>query len=130
MAEPPTFLHLPSSIRHQAALFQRPAKPQGRAGSGPRLAIPPIARSCRADEPIRAGLCPAGWARTRAGTLKQGDHVARTVGDFVIGRLADWGVRRIYGYPGDGINGLMGALERATDRVRFIQVRHEEMAAF
>jgi len=56
--------------------------------------------------------------------------VARTVGDFVIGRLADWGVRRIYGYPGDGINGLMGALERATDRVRFIQVRHEEMAAF
>jgi len=56
--------------------------------------------------------------------------VGRTVGDFVIGRLADWGVRRIYGYPGDGINGLMGALERATDRVRFIQVRHEEMAAF
>jgi len=56
--------------------------------------------------------------------------VARTVGDFVIGRLADWGVRRIYGYPGDGINGLIGALERATDRVRFIQVRHEEMAAF
>ena len=56
--------------------------------------------------------------------------MARTVGDFVIGRLADWGVRRIYGYPGDGINGLMGALERATDRVRFIQVRHEEMAAF
>ena len=75
--------------------------------------------SCRAfrDERVRSAR-------------EQGDWVGRTVGDFVIGRLADWGVRRIYGYPGDGINGLMGALERATDRVRFIQVRHEEMAAF
>src|SRR5205814_10044499 len=41
-----------------------------------------------------------------------------------------WGVHRIYGYPGDGINGIMGALERAEDDPRFIQVRHEEMAAF
>jgi pyruvate dehydrogenase (quinone) len=39
-------------------------------------------------------------------------------------------VRRVYGYPGDGINGLMGALERASDRIRFIQARHEEMSAF
>jgi pyruvate dehydrogenase (quinone) len=56
--------------------------------------------------------------------------MAQTVGDFLVERLAAWGVSRIYGYPGDGINGIMGALNRASDRVRFIQVRHEEMAAF
>src|SRR3979411_1354875 len=51
------------------------------------------------------------------------------VGDFVVERLYAWGVRRIYGYPGDGINGVIGALQRA-DKIEFIQVRHEEMAAF
>src|SRR6201991_2043855 len=51
------------------------------------------------------------------------------VGDFVVDRLHEWGVRRIYGYPGDGINGVIGALQRA-DKIEFIQVRHEEMAAF
>ncbi|MBU1358947.1 MAG: thiamine pyrophosphate-requiring protein [Gammaproteobacteria bacterium] len=53
-----------------------------------------------------------------------------TVGDFVWDRLSQWGVRRIFGYPGDGINGLLGALDRAGDRFEFVQVRHEEMAAF
>src|SRR5215208_3545842 len=53
-----------------------------------------------------------------------------TVSDHLIQRLSSWGVRRVYGYPGDGINGIMGALERAQDTMRFIQVRHEEMAAF
>ena len=53
-----------------------------------------------------------------------------TVGDFLIQRLHEWGIRRIYGYPGDGINGIMGALNRASDTIKFIQVRHEEMAAF
>jgi pyruvate dehydrogenase (quinone) len=52
------------------------------------------------------------------------------VSDYLIDRLHEWGVRRIYGYPGDGINGIMGALDRASDRMDFIQVRHEEMAAF
>ena len=52
------------------------------------------------------------------------------VADFLVHRLSEWGVRRIYGYPGDGINGIMGALDRASDQVEFIQVRHEEMAAF
>jgi pyruvate dehydrogenase (quinone) len=56
--------------------------------------------------------------------------MAETVGDFLISRLGEWGVTRIYGYPGDGINGILGALQRAADRMRFIQVRHEEMAAF
>src|SRR5919108_2052085 len=56
--------------------------------------------------------------------------MAALVGDFLVRRLGDWGVRRIYGYPGDGINGVMGALDRARDKIRFVQVRHEEMAAF
>jgi pyruvate dehydrogenase (quinone) len=52
------------------------------------------------------------------------------VGDFLLRRLSEWGVKRIYGYPGDGINGIMGALDRASDRIEFVQVRHEEMSAF
>jgi pyruvate dehydrogenase (quinone) len=56
--------------------------------------------------------------------------MAETVGDFVVQRLHAWGVNRIYGYPGDGINGIMGALDRADGKIKFIQVRHEEMAAF
>ncbi len=56
--------------------------------------------------------------------------MAHTVSDYVINRLADWGIDRIYGYPGDGINGLMGALDRHEDRMRFVQARHEELAAF
>lgn len=53
----------------------------------------------------------------------------QTTSDFLIQRLGQWGVKRIYGYPGDGINGIMGALERHQS-MRFVQVRHEEMAAF
>src|SRR5579862_6661155 len=59
-----------------------------------------------------------------------GSTMAVTVADFVVQRLAQWGVSRIFGYPGDGINGMLGALHRAQTSVRFIQVRHEEMAAF
>src|SRR6516164_6011109 len=53
-----------------------------------------------------------------------------TVSDFIVERLMSWGVKRIYGYPGDGINGVMGALNRAKEKISFIQTRHEEMAAF
>ncbi len=56
--------------------------------------------------------------------------MAETVSDFLVSRLGAWGVTRLYGYPGDGINGIMGALGRAAGRMQFIQVRHEEMAAF
>jgi len=57
--------------------------------------------------------------------------LSETVGDYLLARLAgEWGVKRIYGYPGDGINGIMGAFEREGPRPDFIQVRHEEMAAF
>jgi pyruvate dehydrogenase (quinone) len=60
-----------------------------------------------------------------------------TVSDFMIERLHEWGVRRIFGYPGDGINGLIAAIDKhqrahahANDAIDFIQVRHEEQAAF
>jgi len=56
--------------------------------------------------------------------------MAQTVGDFIIERLYAWGVRKIFGYPGDGINGVFGALNRANGKIEFIQARHEEMAAF
>lgn len=56
--------------------------------------------------------------------------MSASASDFLIERLSDWGVQRIYGYPGDGINGIMGALAKAQDKVQFIQTRHEEMAAF
>jgi pyruvate dehydrogenase (quinone) len=52
------------------------------------------------------------------------------VSDFLLRRLSEWGVKRIYGYPGDGINGVFGALNRASDLIDYIQVRHEETAAF
>src|SRR3954447_11829033 len=56
--------------------------------------------------------------------------MAQLVADYVLERLREWGVRRIYGYPGDGINGFLGALDRAEGDPELIQVRHEEMAAF
>ena len=56
--------------------------------------------------------------------------MAQTVGDFIVERLHEWGVRRMFGYPGDGINGVFGALRRAGGKIEFIQARHEEMAAF
>ncbi|WP_454690161.1 thiamine pyrophosphate-requiring protein [Achromobacter aloeverae] len=56
--------------------------------------------------------------------------MATTVGDFLVDRLYAWGVRRIFGYPGDGINGVFGALRRARGKIEFVQARHEEMAAF
>src|SRR5690606_13372430 len=61
---------------------------------------------------------------------QKGGRMATTVSDFVLDRLHQWGVRRIYGYPGDGINGLMGAFDRMDDRMQFVQARHEELAAF
>jgi pyruvate dehydrogenase (quinone) len=56
--------------------------------------------------------------------------MSHTASDFLIDRLFQWGVRRIYGYPGDGINGVVGALDRAKDKIHFVQARHEELAAF
>src|SRR2546425_13291740 len=56
--------------------------------------------------------------------------MAELVADFILKRLREWGVHRICGSPGDGINGFLGALDRADGDPEFIQARHEEMAAF
>jgi pyruvate dehydrogenase (quinone) len=56
--------------------------------------------------------------------------MSATVGDRLLQRLRAWGVQRIFGYPGDGINGIVGALSRSGNDPELIQVRHEEMAAF
>jgi pyruvate dehydrogenase (quinone) len=56
--------------------------------------------------------------------------VAKNVARFMLERLSEWGVKRIYGYPGDGINGFLGAFHEADDNIEFIQTSHEELAAF
>ena len=56
--------------------------------------------------------------------------MAKTVSDFLFERLHAWGIKRIFGYPGDGINGLMGAFDRTDGQMELVQVRHEEQAAF
>jgi thiamine pyrophosphate-dependent acetolactate synthase large subunit-like protein len=56
--------------------------------------------------------------------------MADTAAEILIDKLIDWNVDTVFGLPGDGINGLMEALRKRQDQVRFIQVRHEEAAAF
>ncbi len=56
--------------------------------------------------------------------------MSMTVSDFVWHRLNEWGLKRVFGYPGDGVGGLDLALERAKASMEYVQVRHEEMAAF
>jgi pyruvate dehydrogenase (quinone) len=55
---------------------------------------------------------------------------AMTVADYLLQRLRDWGVEKIFGFPGDGINGLLAAWGRAENNPKFVQARHEEMSAF
>ncbi|PXY26941.1 thiamine pyrophosphate-requiring protein [Prauserella muralis] len=56
--------------------------------------------------------------------------MAETVADQVVRRLGEWGVEQVFGYPGDGINGILAAFGRADNQPRFVQSRHEEMSAF
>src|ERR671936_1225535 len=56
--------------------------------------------------------------------------MAETAADVLIDTIHDWGVEVVFGLPGDGINGIMEALRKRQDTIRFIQVRHEESAAF
>lgn len=56
--------------------------------------------------------------------------MSKTVADHLWERLGQWSVERVFGYPGDGINGIMGALGRVADQFDYVRVRHEEMAAF
>src|SRR3954468_23844464 len=91
--------------------------------------------ACRADAcatPPRAA--PQGhppYAARRSPDGYRQDMANATTGQFILERLADsWGVRRIYGYPGDGINGILGAFHHVGDRLEFTQVRHQDIAAF
>ncbi|HEY6516888.1 MAG TPA: thiamine pyrophosphate-requiring protein [Steroidobacteraceae bacterium] len=56
--------------------------------------------------------------------------MSMNVSDFVWHRVQEWGIKRVYGYPGDGVGGLDVALEKVKDTLQYVQVRHEEMAAF
>jgi pyruvate dehydrogenase (quinone) len=56
--------------------------------------------------------------------------VGQTVADFILARLREWDVGQVFGYPGDGINGLIAAFGKADNKPQFIQARHEEMSAF
>lgn len=56
--------------------------------------------------------------------------MSESTADFMLRRLREWGIERIYGYPGDGINGFAGAFNGAGNAPEFTQIRHEEMAAF
>jgi pyruvate dehydrogenase (quinone)/pyruvate oxidase len=56
--------------------------------------------------------------------------MAHTAAEILLDTIHDWGVEVIFGLPGDGINGIIEALRKRQDKIRFIQVRHEEAAAF
>ena len=56
--------------------------------------------------------------------------MAKTAGDVLVETIMDWGIDTVFGIPGDGVNGIIESLRKYKDRVRFIQVRHEEAAAF
>jgi len=77
-----------------------------------------------------AALLPASHGiRADPPPLLEHPPMADSVADFIWNRLHDWGVRRVYGYPGDGIGGLIAALQRQEGRIAFVQARHEETAA-
>jgi pyruvate dehydrogenase (quinone) len=61
---------------------------------------------------------------------QDGHSPDQKVGDFIAARLRAWGVTRVYGYAGDGINGIIGGIQRAGNQPRFVQPAHEELAAF
>ena len=61
---------------------------------------------------------------------KEGKTMAKRTADILVERLIEWGVDTIFGFPGDGVNGIFESLRTHQDKIRFIQVRHEESAAF
>src|ERR1043166_6137728 len=69
-------------------------------------------------------------AHPRSPTDKEDSRMKTTASDVLIDAIHDWGVDVVFGLPGDGINGIMEALRKRADRIRFVQVRHEEAAAF
>src|SRR5919202_3856880 len=86
-----------------------------RAAHPPRLA--PVRKRSSLDHSVRGQ--PLGRTLRMPNTAQ-----------FMLNRLSEWGVKRIYGYPGDGINGLLGAFHEVGDRIEFTQTAHEEIASF
>ncbi|SNT50678.1 Thiamine pyrophosphate enzyme, N-terminal TPP binding domain [Actinacidiphila glaucinigra] len=111
----------------------------GRSGHA-RRRIPAAGRSGRPSATaITASGCgvtaEASWRvrrhRKRPKRKLEGESpVSIKVSDHVLQRLREWDVDHVFAYPGDGINGLLAAWGRADDKPRFVQARHEEMAAF
>src|ERR1700712_5151807 len=82
---------------------------------------------------MKFGIAGCSRQRCDPGTVEfvfREASMAMNVSEFVWHRLNEWGLKRVYGYPGDGVGGLDVALERAKDTMDYVQVRHEEMAAF
>src|SRR5262249_42715148 len=73
---------------------------------------------------------PRGTGLLLARIRSRRPAMSQNASDILIETLIDWGVDVIFGIPGDGINGIMEALRVRQDRIRFVQVRHEEAAAF
>jgi pyruvate dehydrogenase (quinone) len=73
---------------------------------------------------------PRTKAALKSSTINEKESMSTTVSDFLIQRLNAWGISRICGFPGDGINGIIGAIGRAGEKIDYVQVRHEEMSAF
>src|SRR5689334_20748717 len=94
------------------------------------LTTSPVRRRGRGavgTDAFAAGLHPCGGATI---FFRSKAMAKRTAGDVLVETLIDWGVDTMFGIPGDGINGLIESLRTHKDKVRFIQVRHEEAAAF
>src|SRR5437762_271633 len=112
---------LPTSRTNHAREHPRFARP------GTRCAVLGRQRAPTLTVP-RIGLMWKG--NGKKAEKKQSDDKKATAAEVMVDRLIDWGVSVVFGLPGDGINGLMEALRQRQEQIRFIQVRHEEAAAF
>jgi pyruvate dehydrogenase (quinone) len=106
-----------------------PARARAPAPSGAPSDAPYPGVSAAGREPIPAGS-PSSEPGSGGVTPSRSTPMASNVAEFILNRLTEWGVKRVYGYPGDGINGLLGAFHQVGDRLAFTQTRHEELAAF
>ena len=131
--------------RHLAPLSPAPALAAGAGGSTGScrivLVLPSSAErdpfemmrsiSARVPAPVLAQVRDGSRATVlRTGGSEKEALMAKTVADLLVERLIEWGVDTIFGFPGDGINGIFEALRKHQKKIRFIQVRHEEAAAF
>src|SRR5487761_2531788 len=80
--------------------------------------------------PCRGRWATAAAAVDGARSKERRMSQSQTVADYILSRLREWGVDKVFAYPGDGINGILGAWGRADNQPKFVQSRHEEMSAF